>query len=60
MGSLYQLDYKPNHEGASLAEKSDTKEDIWHKRFGYLGIGSFQKLAREQLADCFDFDTYPL
>ena len=25
MGSLYQLDHKPNHERASLADKSDTK-----------------------------------
>ena len=34
MGSLYQLDHKPNHERASFAEKEDTKEGIWHKRFG--------------------------
>ena len=55
--SLYQLNHKPNHERATFAEKSDTKEDIWHKRFGHLGIGRLQKLAREQLADGFDFDT---
>ena len=35
-GSLYQLDYKPNHERASFAEKAATKEDVWHKRFGHL------------------------
>ena len=56
-GSLYQLDHKPNHEQASLAEKADTKEDILHKRFGHLGIGSLQKLAREELTDGFDFDV---
>ena len=56
IGSLYQLDHKPNHERASFAEKPDTREDIWHKRFGHLGIGSLQKLAREKLADGFDFD----
>ena len=55
IGSLSQLDHKPNHEQASFAEKADTKEDIWHKRFGHLGIGSLQKLAREELADGFDF-----
>ena len=53
IGSLYQLNHKPNHEQASL----DTKEDIWHKCFGHLGIGSLQKLAREELADGFDFDA---
>ena len=57
VGSLYQLEYKPNHERANLAEKADTKEDIWHKRFGHLGVGSLLKLAREGLADGFDFDA---
>lgn len=57
IGSLYQLDLKPNHEQASCAEKADTNEDIWHKRFGHLGIGSLQKLAREELADGFNFDA---
>ena len=57
IGSLYQLNHKPNHEQASFAEKADTKEDIWHKRFGHLGIGSLQKLAREELVDGFDFDA---
>ena len=33
IGSLYQLDHKPNHERATFADKSDTKEDIWHKLF---------------------------
>ena len=57
VGSLYQLDYKPNHEQASVAEKSDFKEDIWHKRFGHLGIRSLQRLAREELANGFNFDV---
>ena len=56
-GSLYQIDYKPNHERASFAEKADTKEDVWHKRFGHLGIGNLQKLAREKLIDGFDLDA---
>ena len=57
VGSLYKLDCKPNHERASLAEKSDSKEDIWHKRFGHLGAGSLQKLSRDGLVDGFDFDA---
>ena len=34
VGSLYQLDHKLNHERASFAEKADSKEDTWHKRWG--------------------------
>ena len=36
VGSLYQLDHKPNYEYVNVAEKPDTKEDIWHKRYGHL------------------------
>ena len=57
VGSLYQLDYKPNHGRVSVAEKSDSKEDIWHKQFGHLGVGSLQRLACEELVDGFDFDA---
>ena len=39
IGSLYQLNHKPNHEQASFAEKVVTKEDIWHKRFWHPGLG---------------------
>ena len=57
IGSLHQLDHKVDTELASFAEKPDTKEDIWHKRFGHLGIGSLQKLAKQKLVDGFDFDS---
>ena len=57
IGSLYQLDHKVNTEQANFAEKPDTKEDIWHKRFGHLGIGSLQKLVKQKLVDGFDFDS---
>ena len=43
VGSLYQLEYKSNHE--TLAEKADTKADMLHKRFGYLGVKSLQTFA---------------
>ena len=56
-GSLYQLNYKPNHKRASVAEKSDSKEDIWHQRFGHLGVGNLQRLAHQELADGFNFDV---
>ena len=56
IGSLYQLNCRPNHELASVATPV-SKQDIWHKRFGHLGVGNLQKLARERLADGFDFDA---
>lgn len=57
IGSLYQLDCKLNCELANVATKSDSKVDLWHKKFGHLGVGSLQRLVREQLADSFDFDA---
>ena len=56
--SLYQLDYKPNHEGANFAEEANPKKEVWHKRFGHLAIGDLQKLAREKLVDGFDLDEW--
>ena len=56
-GGLYQLNCRPNHERAALAEQSGSKEDIWHKRFGHLGVKSLQRLSREGLAVGFDYDT---
>ena len=53
VGGLYLLDYKPSQERASFAEQADTKEDVWHKRFGHLGVSSLQRLARENLVDGF-------
>ena len=57
VGSLYQLDHKLNHKRASFAEKADSKEDTWHKRYGHLGIGNLRRLVREEMADGFDFDA---
>ena len=57
IGSLYQLNYKPHNEQTSFAAKLDTKEDIWHKRFGHLGVGGLQKLVREKLVEGFDYDA---
>ena len=48
---LYRFKCKPIHEHASVATVS--KEDIWHKRFGHLGVGSLQTLSRDRLVDGF-------
>lgn len=57
VGSLYQLNCRPRQESAHIAMKSELKEDVWHRRYGHLGVGSLQRLAREQLTDGFDFDV---
>ena len=58
MGSLYQLDHKPNHELASFAAKAESpKQDTWHKRYGHLGIGNLRRLVCEEMADRLDFDA---
>lgn len=49
VGSLYQLDHKPNHELANFAEKAESKQDTWHKRYGHLGIGNLRRLVREEM-----------
>ena len=55
VGKLYQLECRPNHEHASVATSS--KEDVWHRRFGHLGVGSLQRLSRDRLADGFDYNA---
>ena len=32
------------------------KENVWHRQFGHLGVRNLQKLAKDKLADGFDYD----
>ena len=34
-----------------------TKEDIWHRRYGHLGVQNLRKLAKEELVDGFDYNS---
>ena len=56
VGSLYQLDHKSNHQRASIVKQPEIKEDVWHRRYGHLGVSSLQKLANKNLVNGFDFD----
>ena len=56
IGSLYQLDHKSNHQRASIVKHPEIKEDVWHRRYGHLGVSSLQKLANKNLVDDFDFN----
>ena len=61
VGSLYYLDCQGIVRGqqANSAEvkKPESKESVWHRRFGHLGVRNLQKLARDDMIDDFDFDA---
>lgn len=46
-GSLYYLDCQARLE--AHATLKGTRESLWHRRYGHLGVQSLQKLAREGL-----------
>ncbi len=46
-GSLYYLDHGgPRHQACPSSDRSTSKETIWHRRFGHLGVQGMQALAR--------------
>ena len=55
IGSLYYLNCKSSREQASPI-KEESKENMWHRRFGHLGVQNLQRLARDKLVDGFDFN----
>ena len=61
VGSLYYLDYQKISRGqqvnAAETKKPESKESIWHRRFGHLGVRNLQKLARDDMINNFDFDA---
>ena len=59
VGDLYYLNCHSHLQKVhTAANKSlETKEDIWHRRYGHLGAGNLQKLARNQLVDGFNYDA---
>ena len=58
VGSLYYLECKQRsrNQQLSVVEK-ESKERIWHRRFGHLGEQNVNRLARKQLVDSFDYET---
>ena len=60
VGSLYRVACtKPKDCVYSVAEKNDSssKEDLWHRRYGHLGVKSLQQLARGDLVEGFDYNA---
>ena len=63
VGSLYHvLCTKLKSHVYSVTEKQpnkdhSSKEDLWHRRYGHLGIKSLQKLASGDLVEEFDYNA---
>ena len=56
VGELYYLKCRWNGASVNAAETRTTNEELWHRRFGHLGVRNLQKLAREELVNAFDYD----
>ncbi len=35
----------------------DSKEQVWHRQYGHLGMQNLKKMCSESLVDGFDFDV---
>ena len=63
-GNLYYLncagsieDNKEHQTAMKCSSKNDeTKECIWHGRYGHLGARNLERIAEEQLVDGFDYN----
>ncbi len=53
-GSLYYLDYKADPR-ANVA-RQESKESVWHRRYGHLGVQNMQKLVRDNMVKGLDYD----
>jgi len=56
VGSLYCLDCQSKPCTTRRVNAAEVKENVWHRRFGHLGVRNLQKLAKDKLADGFDYD----
>ena len=60
MGNLYHLKCSLSKEtdfNMNCSSVPDSKEKLWHRRFGHLGVDNLKKLKVDQLVDGFDYDT---
>ena len=57
-GDLYYLQCKYDyHINTVMKPNVKTKENVWHGRYGHLGIDNLRLLAKKNLVDGFDFDV---
>ena len=60
VGSLYRVTgAKPKIRVNSATNKGDcsSKEDLWHRRYGHLGVKSLQQLSRHNMVEEFDYNA---
>ena len=50
------LSMKENHTAMKCASTDQTKESIWHRRYGHLGARNLERIVKEQLVDGFDYE----
>ena len=51
------IDEQGTTHAATICSSCDTKEEIWHRRFGNLGMKNLQNLATDQLVNGLDYDV---
>ena len=54
VGNLYYLELCRNTQQLNVVEK-ESKERLWHRRYGHLGEQSLQKLAKRELVEQLDY-----
>ena len=56
---MYYLDCLTSCQQVNAAGSlhQESKEEVWHRRYGHLGARSLQRLARDDLVDGFDYDV---
>ena len=56
-GSLYYLDCKSTPEAHVTTGEKESKEDLWHQRYGHLSETSLKKLVNEGMVDGLDYNA---
>ena len=59
VGDLYYLSCRPGSQKSHTAvdKGPEKREDVWHRRYGHLGMRNLQKLANQELVNGFDYDV---
>ena len=56
MGSLYYLNFARDQHRLNVTTK-ESKERLWHRRYGHLSEQNLQKLARKGMVEHFDYNV---
>ena len=56
-GGLYYLNCEPLYDRVNVSSDQQSKEKLWHRRFGHLGMRNMNKLKKSELVDGFDYTT---